>query len=191
MTIVAPPLPMSGPKNTKTWDIDPAHSSAEFAVRHMMISSVTGRFNSLRGSIEYDPAAPTLGRAEAEIDARTIDTGVEDRDTHLRSPDFFDVANHPTISFRGTAVETGDGDEGRLAGELTIRGVTRAVALDVEKEGEGVDPWGNARVAFLAKATLNRKDFGVSWNQVLDNGGVLVGDKVKVTLRIEAIARKA
>lgn len=189
--MVAPPLEMPEPKNAKVWDIDPAHSSAEFAVRHMMISSVTGRFNSLRGSIEYDPAAPALGRAEAEIDARTVDTGVEDRDTHLRSPDFFDVANHPTITFRSTRVETEDDDEARLVGELAIRGVTKEVALDVEKEGEGVDPWGNARVAFLAKTTLNRKDFGVSWNQVLDNGGVLVGDKVKVTLRIEAVARKA
>jgi len=173
------------------WDIDPAHSSAEFAVRHMMISTVTGRFKSLRGTLEYDPSASHLGQAEAEIDVASIDTGVEDRDNHLRSPDFFDAANHPKILFQSKRVEVRDGDVGRLIGNLTIRGVTRDVALDVEKDGEGVDPWGGQRVAFVATTTLNRKDFGVSWNQVLDNGGVLVGDKAKVTLRIEAVKRRA
>jgi len=173
------------------WGVDPTHSSVEFAVRHMMISTVTGRFKSLRGTIEYDPAAPRLGRAEVEVDAQSVDTSVEDRDNHLRSADFFDVANHPTITFRSRRVETEGEDKGQLIGDLTIRGVTKEVVLDVEKEGEGVDPWGAHRVAFSAKTTLNRKDFGVSWNQVLDNGGVLVGDKVKVILQIEAVARKA
>lgn len=173
------------------WDIDPAHSSAEFAVRHMMISTVTGRFKSLRGTLEYDPSASHLGQAEAEIDVASIDTGVEDRDNHLRSPDFFDAANHPKILFRSKRVEVRDDDVGRLIGDLTIRGVTKEVVLDVEKDGAGVDPWGRRRVAFVATTTLNRKDFGVNWNQILDSGGVLVGDKAKVTLRVEAVKPRA
>lgn len=180
-----------GESKAKTWELDPAHSSAEFAVRHMMVSTVTGRFKALRGSILLDEVSLEATRVEAEIDAATIDTGVQDRDAHLKSADFFDVTNHPKIAFRSSRV-VGDGeDEGRLDGELTIRGTTRPVSLKVSYLGEVRDPWGNRRRGYAAETTLNRKDFGINWNQVLDAGGVLVGDKVKVTLNIEAVQKKA
>src|SRR3990172_6019873 len=150
-----------------TWEFDPAHSSVELSVRHLMISTVTGRFKSLRGSVTRDEAAIENSRVEAEIDAASIDTGVADRDNHLRSADFFDVANHPKLVFRSTKIEDLGGDSGRMHGELTIRGVTRPVILDVSYLGEIRDPWGNRRRGFSAETTLYRKDFGMTWNQVL------------------------
>lgn len=175
---------------TSTWEFDPAHSSAEFAVRHLMVSTVTGRFKSLRGRIELDGELAT-SRVEAEIDAASIDTGVADRDNHLRSPDFFDVAKYPTLRFRSTRIEPSGEDAGRMHGELTIIGVTRPVTLQVEYLGEIQDPWGNRRRGYTATATLSRKDFGMTWNQILDTGGVLVGDKVKVTLNLEAVEKRS
>ncbi|HKZ89078.1 MAG TPA: YceI family protein [Thermoplasmata archaeon] len=172
-----------------TWEFDPAHSSVELSVRHLMISTVTGRFKSLRGSVTRDEAAIENSRVEAEIDAASIDTGVADRDNHLRSADFFDVANHPKLVFRSTKIEDLGGDSGRMHGELTIRGVTRPVILAVSYLGEIRDPWGNRRRGFSAETTLYRKDFGMTWNQVLDTGGVLVGDKIKVSLNIEAVEK--
>ncbi len=171
------------------WQIDPAHSSAEFAVRHMMVSTVKGVFRGLSGSIRL--AADNLGDSQvsAEIDAATIDTGVTDRDNHLRSPDFFDVASFPKLLFRSTRIEAEDDDSGTMNGELTMHGVTQPVALDVTYLGEIKDPWGNRRRGFAAETTLSRKDFGMTWNKVLDAGGVLVGDKVKVTLNIEAVEK--
>jgi len=154
-----------------------------------MISTVTGRFKSLRGSVTRDEAAIENSRVEAEIDAASIDTGVADRDNHLRSADFFDVANHPKLVFRSTKIEDLGGDSGRMHGELTIRGVTRPVILAVSYLGEIRDPWGNRRRGFSAETTLYRKDFGMTWNQVLDTGGVLVGDKIKVSLNIEAVEK--
>ena len=168
------------------WKVDPAHSSAEFAVRHMMVSTVKGSFKTLSGSIRYDESDPEKSRIEAEIDAASIDTGVADRDTHLRSADFFDVARFPRLAFRSTGVEA-NGDTGKLHGDLTIHGVTRPVSLDVAFLGEVKDPWGSRRRGYSAETTLNRKDFGMTWNMVLDAGGVLVGDRVKVTLNIEAV----
>ena len=180
-------------KQTKsnTWELDPAHSSVEFSVRHLMVATVTGRFKAVRGSIALNEAASADSKVEAEIDAASIDTGIADRDTHLRSPDFFDVANHPKIVFRSTGIEERGEDSGRMAGELTVLGVTRPVTLDVSYLGEIRDPWGNRRRGFSAETTLYRKDFGMNWNQVLDAGGVLVGDKVKVSLNIEAVEKRA
>ena len=173
-----------------TWEIDPAHSFVEFSVRHLMISTVTGRFRSFKATIALDETSIENSRIQAEIDAANIDTGVADRDNHLRSADFFDVANHPKIAFRSTENrDLGEGS-GKILGELTIRGVTRPVTLDVTYLGEIRDPWGNRRRGFAAETTLYRKDFGMTWNQVLDTGGVLVGDRVKVTLNIEVVEKR-
>jgi polyisoprenoid-binding protein YceI len=172
-----------------TWEFDPAHSSAEFAIRHLMVSTVTGRFKALRGSIALDEASIEDSRVEAEIEAASIDTGTADRDNHLRSADFFDVVKHPKLTFRSSRVE-GLGDSLRVQGKLSIIGVSRPVTLEVSYLGEIRDPWGNRRRGFSAETTLYRKDFGMTWNQVLDTGGVLVGDKVKVTLNIEAVEKR-
>lgn len=176
-------------RNATVWQFDPAHSSAEFAVRHMMVSTVKGTFKTLSGSIVYDEASPENSRVEADIDAASIDTGVADRDTHLRSADFFDVVKFPKLTFRSTGIEADGIDLGKMHGELTIHGVTKPVVLAVSYLGEVKDPWGNRRRGYTAETGLNRKDFGMTWNMVLDAGGVLVGDKVKVTLNIEAIEK--
>ncbi len=186
-SMVPSTAPASEKTQTSRWQIDPVHSSAEFAVRHMMVSTVKGSFKTLSGSIAYDEADTAGSRVEAEIEAASIDTGVADRDAHLRSADFFDVATFPKLTFRSTAIEANDADAGRMHGDLTIHGVTKRVALDVSYLGEITDPWGNRRRGYTAETTLNRRDFGMSWNKVLDAGGVLVGDKVKVTLNIEAV----
>jgi polyisoprenoid-binding protein YceI len=172
------------------FDLDPAHSSAEFSVRHLMISTVTGRFRKVKGTLELDEADPARSRVEAEIDVASLDTGVADRDAHLRSPDFFDVANHPTMTFRSKRVEPKGRDRARVVGDLTIRGVTREVGLDVTRIGTVQDPWGNRRAGFEATATLDRKDFGLNWNMLIEAGGVVVGDAVKVRLDVEAVQRK-
>lgn len=172
---------------TSRWHIDSAHSSAEFAVRHMMVSTVKGSFKTLSGTVTLDESNPENSGVEAEIDASSIDTGVPDRDNHLRSPDFFDVAKHPKLRFRGVRIETDDGDSGKLHGAVTIHGVTQPLTLEVSYLGEIRDPWGQRRRGYAAEGILSRKDFGMVWNQVLDAGGVLVGDKIKVTLNIETV----
>ncbi len=168
------------------WAFDTSHSGIGFSVRHLMISKVRGSFGKWSGTFEYDEADPTRSKLEVHIDAASIDTKEEKRDAHLRSPDFFDVANHPELVFASTAV-TRDGDGYVVTGELTIHGVTRSVDLKVESLGAGKDPWGNQRVAFEAKTTINRRDFGLNWNQALETGGILVGEKVEITIDIEAI----
>ncbi len=171
---------------TGTWNIDASHSSVAFSVRHMMVSKTRGRFSSFAGTVTVadDPVAST---AEVTIDAGSIDTRDAKRDDHLRSPDFFDVASHPEITFRSTALEPHGDDEFRLVGELTVKGVTRPVTLDVEVGGVAQDPWGGTRVGFTASGTLNRSDFGLEWNAALETGGVLVGDKIKLDLDVEAV----
>jgi len=176
-------------RTTSQWQLDPTHSSAEFAVRHMMVATVKGAFKSLSGSVDLDETKWENSRIEAEIDASTVDTGVADRDNHLRSADFFDVAQHPKITFRSTAVEAEGQDSGKVHGEITIHGVTRPVTLDVSYLGEIEDPWGNRRRGYSAETTLNRKEFGMTWNMVLDAGGVLVGEKIKVSLNIETVEK--
>lgn len=173
------------------WEFDLVHSSINFWVRHLMVSKVHGRFGKWSGFIELDEANPGASRTEVQIDASSIDTKEAQRDGHLRSPDFLDVEKHPSIVFRSTAVESGDDKRYRVQGDLTIRGTTRPVVLDVEYAGRVKDPWGGERAGFTAKTSIDRKDFGLTWNQTLDAGGVVVGDKVEIDLEIEAVKAKA
>jgi len=170
----------------RTWSIDGAHSIAEFAVKHMMISTVKGRFRDVQGSIEMDEQHPENSTVRAAIDTASVDTGVEQRDAHLRSGDFFDTERFPTISFRSTRVER-EGDDWKVYGDLTIRDVTRPVVLDTELDGETIDAFGKHRAAFTATTSINRRDFGLNWNGVIEAGGVVVQDKVKITLHIAAV----
>lgn len=168
-----------------TWNLDTAHSGIHFSVRHMVFAKVRGRFATWSGAIE---AGEDLTRAKvtAEIDAASIDTGESDRDKHLRSADFFDVEHYPKLTFTSTRVER-DGDDYTLVGDLTIRDVTKEVKLAVESGGQAKDPWGNQRMAFTAKTSIDRKDFGLKWNQVLEAGGVLVGEKIDIELEVQAV----
>jgi polyisoprenoid-binding protein YceI len=167
------------------WEIDPSHSTLGFSVRHLMVSKVRGRFASFSGRIDIgeDPAATAV---EVRIDAASIDTRAEDRDNHLRSPDFFDVERFPTLSFRSTGVEHVDGSRWKLHGDLTIRDVTRPVTLDVEYAGLEHSPWGQDRIGFEASTEIARDDFGLTWNQALESGGVVVGKRVRLEFDVEA-----
>lgn len=169
-----------------TWILDPAHTLAEFSVKHMMISTVKGRFNKVEGSIVVDPAEVTTAQFSGSVDIASIDTGEAGRDDHLRSADFFDAANFPTISFKSWRVEP-DGDDYRMVGDLSIRGTTKSVIWALTYEGQGKDPWGNERIGFTAETKVDRKEFGLVWNAVLETGGVLVGDQVKIAVHLEAI----
>lgn len=171
---------------TTKWNFDPAHSEIGFRVRHMMFSKVSGSFHDWEGDFEFDPDDPTKAAIHVDIDTASVDTSNEDRDQHLRSEDFFDVENHPVIHFESTDVESVKDGQFTLRGDLTIRGETHPIALDVDYHGKAVDPWGNDRVGFTATTSLNRKDFGLTWNQALEAGGVLVGDKVEVELNVQA-----
>lgn len=171
----------------KLWNIDTSHSGINFSVRHMVFAKVRGRFSSWRGALRLDPADLTRAGVEAEIDAASIDTGVADRDNHLRSADFFDVERFPQLRFKSSKVERAGDERYRVHGELTIRDVTRAVVLEVEYGGQAKDPWGNTRAAFTAKTAVNRGDFGLKWNQALETGGVLVGERIEIELEIQAV----
>ena len=168
------------------WQIDPAHTDVGFSVRHLMISTVRGRFASVRGTIVLDEAEPGRSSVDVEIDAASIDTRQEQRDAHLRSADFFDVENHPLLTFRSRSVEQAAEGRLRVTGDLTIRGTTREVVLDVTDEGRGIDPWGGQRAAFSAITTIDRRDFGLTWNQGLETGGVLVSNEVRISLDVQA-----
>ncbi|HVB96669.1 MAG TPA: YceI family protein [Chloroflexota bacterium] len=171
-----------------TYKIDPAHTVVEFAVKHMMFSTVKGTFSKVDGQIEFDPEHPENASVVAQADVASVTTHDEGRDGHIRSADFFDAENHPTISFRSQKVEPkGRGQEAKVIGDLTIHGVTKEVDFDAEFLGEGPDPWGGTRVGFNASTTINRKDFGLHWNVPLEKGGLLVGDSVKITLDVEAV----
>jgi polyisoprenoid-binding protein YceI len=173
---------------TTTWNIDPVHSTAEFKVRHMMITNVKGQFTAVTGVVKLDESDVTNSRVEATIEAGSINTRDADRDTHLKSADFFDVEKFPTLSFASTRVtKTGEG-ELAVEGDLTIHGVTRKVVFAVEgPTAPGKDPWGNTRMGFSATTKINRKDFGLTWNAALETGGILVGDEVTLTLDVEAV----
>jgi len=174
-----------------TYDLDPAHSGASFKIRHMMISNVHGKFTGLKGSVDFDQAKPSATTIEATISAATVDTGESKRDEHLKSPDFFDVAKYPSLVFKSKSVtKTGD-NEYKVAGDLTIHGVTKPVVLDVEATPEMKDPWGNSRFGASATTRVNRPDFGLTWNKALETGGVLVGDDIDITLELELVKRKA
>ena len=172
---------------TSTWTIDPVHSVAEFAVKHMMVSTVKGHFKSMEGTLHIDEANPGASWVAASIDVASIDTGVADRDAHLRSDDFFNAERFPKMTFRSTRVEQVDDTHWRVIGDLTIRDVTREVVLETEYEGQIRDAFGKQRAAFNAETTLNRRAFGLNWNGLIETGGVIVGDRVRVTLNIAAV----
>ncbi|WII71396.1 YceI family protein [Bdellovibrio sp. 22V] len=168
-----------------TWNIDTAHSSANFSIKHMMIAKVHGGFEKLSGVLQYDPADVTKSSIEATIDASSINTREPQRDTHLKSADFFDVEKYPTIQFKSKKVEK-DGDDLKVTGDLTIHGVTKEVALQVEGPSEEMkDPYGNIKIGISATTKIKRKDFGLSWNAALEAGGVLVGDDVTISLDVQ------
>jgi polyisoprenoid-binding protein YceI len=176
--------------STSTWDFDLTHSSINFHVRHLMVSKVHGRFAKWGGSLELDDEDLIRSHIAVEIDAASIDTKEEKRDTHLRSADFLEVDKFPTITFKSTQI-TRDGDGYRVAGELTIHGVTKPVTLEVEGGERVTDPWGGTRTGFSARTSISRKDFGLTWNVALEAGGFLVGDKLDINLEIEAVKKAA
>lgn len=173
-----------------TWTIDGTHTEAGFAVKHLMISTVRGRFGDVQGSISFDPSNLATGSATVTINTASIDTKEAQRDAHLRSADFFDVEKFPTLTFKSRAVQALKGDTFQLVGDLTIKDVTREVVLDVESHGLQNDPWGGERAGFSAHTKINRKDFGLTWNATLEAGGLLVGEDVKITLDLELIKSK-
>ena len=171
------------------FSIDPAHSDVSFSVRHMMFAKVRGHFRKFSGTVTLDDANPSASSVEAEIESASIDTGSPDRDKHLRTPDFLDVEKFPKLTFKSSKVD-GKGDRLSVTGTLTLHGVSKEVVLDVERTGSGKDPWGNERQGFAAKGSLNRKDFGLAWNQALEAGGVLVGEKIELELEVQALPAK-
>ena len=173
---------------TSTWNIDPVHSTAEFKVKHMMIANVRGHFSRLSGVLTLHESDVTQSKVEASIEAASIDTRDDQRDTHLKSADFLDVENHPWLSFVSTGIEKVGIGERSVQGDLTIRGVTRKVTFDVEgPTPPATDPWGNVRLAASATTKINRRDFGLTWNTTLETGGILVGDEVTITLDVEFV----
>jgi polyisoprenoid-binding protein YceI len=170
-----------------TWTVDPSHSTVGFVARHLMITKVRGRFTDFTGSLEIAPD-PLQSHVEATVNLASVDTGDAGRDAHLRTADFFDVegGGSPTMTFRSTGIKEEHGDH-TLFGDLTVNGVSRQVEFDLEFEGVSPDPWGGTRAAFTAETEINRKDFGLEWNVALETGGVLVGDKVKIQLDIQAV----
>jgi polyisoprenoid-binding protein YceI len=169
--------------------LDTAHTTVEFVVRHLMITKVRGRFTAFDGSVELEAGSELPAAIRASVDARSIDTREEQRDTHLRSADFLDSDVFPTLTFESTRID-GTPDEFIVDGKLTIHGVTRDVSLKGSFEGRATDPWGGERVGYSAHTTINRKDFGLTWNAALETGGVVVGDEVRIELNVEAIRKQ-
>jgi polyisoprenoid-binding protein YceI len=179
---------IAAPAATKTtWAIDAAHSHVEFAVKHLMISTVKGRFGDVQGTVTADDTTFRDAVVDIQIGVASIDTRQPDRDTHLRSADFFEADKFPTMTFRSTRVEPQKDDTLRVVGELTIRGVSKEVVLTVTPEGLGRDPWGGERAGFSATAKINRRDFGLTWNQALEAGGFVVGDEIKIAIDVELV----
>lgn len=167
--------------------VDAAHTLVEFSARHMMITNVKGSFSGVSGTVDFDQSNPTAATVDVSIDVNSLSTQNEQRDGHLKSPDFFDVANYPTITFKSTSVEkTGDADY-KVTGDLTVHGTTKPVVLDAEFIGEGKDPYGNQKAGFSAKTSISRKDFGLNWNVALESGGVLVSDKINIQLEVQLL----
>ena len=175
----------------ENWQVDGAHSAVNLTVRHMVISKVRGQFTKWNAKLALDTADLSRSSVEVEIQAASIDTGVADRDAHLRSDDFLAAEKFPTLRYRSRRVEAPSKDRLRVVGDLTIRDVTREVVLDVEYGGQGKDPWGNQRAGFSATASINRKDFGLTWNQALETGGLLVADRVDIEIELQAIKQAA
>src|ERR1700722_7546485 len=176
--------------NADTWQIDPAHTNVEFSVRHMMISNVKGQFQKTSGTIATSGTDPASAKIDATIDATSIDTRVEKRAAHLKSPAFLDVDKFPTITFKSTKVEAEGAGKWKVTGDLTLHGVTKPVVLEVESSGTPIaDPMGNTRAGASATTKISRKDFGLTWNQPLETGGVMVGDEVAISIDLEAIKK--
>lgn len=175
------------PATHTTWLIDPAHTHVEFAVRHMMVSTVKGRFAGVSGTIQLDETDLTHSSIEVSIDAASIDTREAQRDAHLRSSDFLDAETFPTITYRSRRIEPLTEGHFRVIGDLTIRNVTQEVALDTTLEGRMPDPWGHERAGYSATTAISRKDFGLQWNVALEGGGVLVADEVKISIDVETV----
>jgi polyisoprenoid-binding protein YceI len=170
------------------WKLDPAHSAAHFSVRHLMISNVRGEFTKISGSALLNPADPTKSSVDVTIDSASLSTREPQRDEHLRSADFFDVAKYPTLTFRSKRVEKAGDEYFKVAGDLTIHGVTKEVTFDIEGPTPSVkDPWGNVRAGITGSTKINRKDFGLVWNALTETGGVMVGDEVKINIEAELI----
>ena len=183
---------LPAPAATSTWQIDPMHSAAQFSVRHLAISSVRGGFSNVKGTVSFDDKDVSKSTVDVTIDVSTVDTREPDRDKDLRSDKFFDVAQYPTMTFKSKKVEQVAAGKLKVTGDLTIRGVTKEVVLDVEGPTAPVkDPWGNQRAAVNATTKINRQDFGVKWNATMDNGGVVVGDEVSITIDAEMIQKGA
>ncbi len=170
-----------------SWMIDTTHTSIEFSVKHMMFTTVRGRFNTFNGTLHLDETNPAKSYAEGVIETTSLDTRDTNRDAHLRPADFFDVEKFPQMKFRSTRVEPAGKGHYKIAGNLTVKDITREVVFDVTSEGQGQDPWGNQRRGFSAETSLNRKDFGLTWNVALEIGGWLVGDQVKIQIDLEVI----
>jgi polyisoprenoid-binding protein YceI len=185
---VALAIPMLA--HADTWQIDPSHTNVEFTVRHMMISNVKGQFQKTTGTITVNGDDPASAKIDATIDASSINTRVEKRDAHLKSPDFLDVAKYPTITFKSTKVEAEGPNKWKVTGDLTLHGVTKPVVLEVESAGPPIhDPMGNSRAGASATTKINRSDYGLTWNKALESGGVLVGDEVAISIDVEAIKK--
>jgi polyisoprenoid-binding protein YceI len=171
-----------------TWNIDPVHSTAQFKVKHMMISNVKGEFTSVTGKLELNGSDINKSRVEASIDAGSINTREAQRDAHLKSADFLDVEKFPALTFKSTRISKMSVDEISVEGDLSIHGVTRNVVFDVEGPSAPIkDPWGNTRIGISAKTTIKRKDFGLTWNAALETGGIVVGEEVHITLDVEFV----
>jgi polyisoprenoid-binding protein YceI len=170
-----------------TWVVDPAHSSVAFEIKHMMISTVRGHFREFTGTLEAAEDDPANSRVRGAVEVASIDTGSPDRDAHLRGPDFFDAEHYPRITYSSTSIEPLGGPDYRVTGDLTIKGATRQVAMDVSVEGAGEDPWGAERVGIRVRGRIDRKDFGLDWQQPLAKGGVLVGEEVKILIDVSAV----
>jgi len=169
------------------WVIDPAHSEINFSVRHMMISTVRGRFEKFSGTVNFDEAEPARTTVDVQIEAASVNTKEAQRDGHLKSPDFFDAAKYPYLAFKSKRVEVKDGHHAKLYGDLTIRDVTKPVVLDVEYAGQAKSPWGTFSAGFSAQTKINREDWGLAWNQALETGGVLVGKEVTISVEVEIV----
>jgi polyisoprenoid-binding protein YceI len=175
------------PAPAATWILDPAHSSVQFAVRHLMVSNVRGEFGTVAGTVEGDETKPTEAVIAATIDATSINTREPKRDEHLKSADFLDVAKHPTITFKSKRIDPAGDGKYRVSGDLTLRGVTKEVVLDVSDVTPPIkDPFGKTRAGATAKTKIDRKDFGINWSKAMDTGGVVVGDEVAITIDVEA-----
>lgn len=187
--ILAAVLAVAAPAlRAETYEIDASHSQVGFRIRHL-VGKVPGRFTGFSGTIDYAPGKPGSWKVDAKIDPATINTDNEKRDGHLKAPDFFDVAKYPEMTFKSTKVTDVKGETAKLHGDLTMHGVTKAVVLDLEIGGTTKDPWGKTRAGFSATGTINRKDFGITYNSVLDNGGLMLGEDVAISLDIEAVLK--